>query len=260
MADPPSLKGPRAKLARAETHRQHLDAAMLEYLALEPFRVTAPVLSDDGSLFEMFGFTEPEPPDYLGLVLGDYVNNLRGALDHLVGQLALLAGAAPTRAHLFPISSHAHDFTKRAGKALAGLREDHVAAIERLQPLNSPISPDEHPLALLQWLSNTDKHRVIHSFASSVGDADPETAGFRLTAGAGTLRPAQVNLGASVAHGEPVLRVALDPPDPAAKAEWYGQFDVRMVFGDRRARQESVQALQGVVTVIVEHFAEDFGG
>ena len=53
--------------------------------------------------------------------------------------------------------------------------------------------------------------------------------------------------------------MSLSPPDPTAEAEWYGQFDVQLVFGSRRARPEAVQDLYGVVNVIVEHFAGDFG-
>lgn len=93
---------------------------------------------------------------------------------------------------------------------------------------------------------------------TSVQDADPETAGFRLTKGTGTLNASQMRGGADVNDHEPILRVKLTPPDPTAEAEWYGRFDVRLAFGTRRARDEAVQAPSGVVRVIVEHFVSDF--
>jgi hypothetical protein len=253
-----SIDSPRAKLARAAAHRQTLYDAIVVYAQTQPVLTTRPVLSDNGDMFGIFAKIDPSPPTELGVILGDYIHNLRGALDHLVNQLAVLAGQAPGRKHQFPIVFKDTKFDKAANVQLRGLRPEHVDPIRKLQPFNHPARPEEHPLALLHWLSNTDKHEIVHATATSVVDADPATSGFRLTKGTGTLGTPQVHHAADAEGNEPILRVSLDPPDRHAEAEWYGHVDVALVFGERRARERTVKDLQGFVTAIVEHFAPDF--
>ena len=189
---PASLEGPRAKIARADEHRQRLHDKLAAYAALNPILVTPPVIERDGSGFVMFGKTDPEPPIELGLILGDYVTNLRAAIDHLVWQLVVLAGETPTRASQFPIVDVGAQLAAAAGRRLRGVAPAHVDAIRQVQPFTHRADPEEHPLALLRWLSNTDEHQVIHVVSTSVIDADPETAGFRLTQGSGTLGAPQI--------------------------------------------------------------------
>ena len=254
-----SLEGPRAKLARADEHRHALHDKLAAYAALDPIRVTPPLIEPDGSGFVMFGRTDPEPPIELGLILGDYITNLRAALDHLVWQLVLLAGNTPTKTNQFPIVNTEAQFESAKTRQLRGVAPTQVESIGEVQPYTHPVDPEEHPLALLRWLSNTDKHQVIHLLSTSVRDADPRTSGFRLIKGSGALGTPQIRGGADVNEDEPILRVSLSPPDPTAEAEWYGTFDVHLVFGTRRARDEAVQYLQGVVSVIIDHCAPDFG-
>ena len=73
------------------------------YAQTRPVLITLPVLSDDGACSGSSPRSTRPVRTELGLILGDYIHNLRGALDHLVNQLAVLAGQAPGRKHQFPI-------------------------------------------------------------------------------------------------------------------------------------------------------------
>lgn len=257
-ATSPSLSGPRAKLDRADEHRHLLDRELREFHDAEPLALTPPIFDPETQYFVMYGHTLMEAPPRLGAILGDYVNNVRAALDHLVWQLVVLNGGSPTRKHNFPICSSPAEFESRK-EALKCVASEHHDFIEQLQPYHQPQGADQHVLRVLQWLSNVDKHRVVHPVLTFTRDADPDQAGFRLVQGQGELQRPQVNIGADWARGEAVVRVRLEPPDPNAQLEWYGQIGVAIVFGERKVRHEIIQELHGVGVFVVEHFASDFG-
>lgn len=135
------------------------------------------------SLYE-FRIEVAQPPNHLwwGAIVGDIAHNLRSALDQLVWQLVLLTGRqAPGSKHQFPIALREVDYLGPAGtqrgmrnRMLAGIDDEHLAVIDRVQPFRMGDSAEAHSLAHLQWLSNVDKHRVIHTalFETRVPEPD----------------------------------------------------------------------------------------
>jgi hypothetical protein len=100
--------------------------------------------------------SEP-PPRYLGVLIGETVQNLRTALDYLVFGLAWFdSGPDIERKTQFPIEDRPQGFSGRRNSFLKGVSDEHVAAIERLQPYNGGLW-----LANLRTLSNLDKHNVL---------------------------------------------------------------------------------------------------
>jgi hypothetical protein len=110
----------------------------------------------------------------VALRVGDVINNLRSALDHLVMQLSLLHKGTITReqaCHIeFPISYSCRSFDKDWKRCCLYVSSAQRATFEKFQPYDSRTStgsPDTyvgpwiHPLRLLRELSNEDKHRVI---------------------------------------------------------------------------------------------------
>ncbi|HWY89805.1 MAG TPA: hypothetical protein VNY31_03965 [Solirubrobacteraceae bacterium] len=73
MTDDDPLLGCRLKLMQAWLHLQSLDADVGHFLS-----------SND-----------PDPPPHLGVIVGDFLHDLRCVLDHLVWQLVLLNGRKP---------------------------------------------------------------------------------------------------------------------------------------------------------------------
>lgn len=102
-----------------------------------------------------------------GLAVGEYIHNVRSALDNLAFALARLKMDPPTRpnAVTFPIYRDKDAFQKNGRRNIDQMPEAVTALIERIQPFQRDGGPTEgiaenDPLLQLQWLSNTDKHRV----------------------------------------------------------------------------------------------------
>jgi hypothetical protein len=76
-----------------------------------------------------------QPPLGLGLIFGDFLYNLRSALDNLVYQLAVRGAGVPSHYHpRFPILTIRRSGAPRAAANLKGLRREHRQAIKALQP------------------------------------------------------------------------------------------------------------------------------
>ena len=104
---------------------------------------------------------EPSPL-HLGVIVGDFMHNLRCVLDHLVWQLVVLNGQQPGDHNQFPIFDTPGAYKKKAGRYLRGVAADHRALIETFQPYHLEDDAASHYLAVLRDLSNIDKHRFVH--------------------------------------------------------------------------------------------------
>ena len=182
----PSLAGPLSKLRRAHVHLRELYGELNAYTAEQRHRV----ISDhtevgDDRIYKMhLEVLEPLGNPGWGLLVGDFVHNLRASLDHLVWQLVLLNGERPTRSNQFPICSSRERYWESSGgqrsireRTLAGVATCHREKIDSVQPFCAPF-PDSldrefHVLAVLARLSNIDKHQLIMSALVSVGEIDP---------------------------------------------------------------------------------------
>jgi hypothetical protein len=146
--DDDPLLGCRLKLQQAWRHRQKLgEAIATEYRPGEP------------------------PPLHFGVILGDYIHNLRCVLDHVIWQLVLLNGKKPTRSNAFPISDTKQAFDASAKRELRGLTVDQRRLVEEFQPYRWDGDPKEHSLAVLRDLSNIDKHRFVHPTNAIAGES-----------------------------------------------------------------------------------------
>ena len=80
------------------------------------------------------------------------------------GQLKLPTAENPRAPHqvTFPIHTQRKRFTK-AAKELQPLVSPKVwEYVESVQPLHGGEQAHTHPLEILRWLSNVDKHRAVH--------------------------------------------------------------------------------------------------
>jgi hypothetical protein len=109
----------------------------------------------------------------IGILAGEFVHQLRSALDHLVWQLAEANHHTPGEHNAFPV--RLDPFPKGFKKTVSTQQLDGVPAaairlIERVQPYHAP-NPAEHWLAVLTDLWNADKHRVL--LAAIIAPSDP---------------------------------------------------------------------------------------
>lgn len=98
------------------------------------------------------------PPMRAFTIVGEFLHDLRSALDHLAWQLVLINGGSPTRATVFPLgvdpSSH---------ESVAGGVSSRAQSLIRAAQTCHQVGEDRrlHPLAMLRHLSNVDKHRQV---------------------------------------------------------------------------------------------------
>ena len=110
---------------------------------------------------------------HLGVIVGDFLHNLRCGLDHLVWQLVLLNGGEPRRSHQFPICDTEDEFRRKAKQQLLGLTASQVDTVATFQPYRLGDQAKMHSLATLRDLSNIDKHQFVHPSAIVGDDAAP---------------------------------------------------------------------------------------
>jgi len=107
-----------------------------------------------------------EPPAMIGVILGDVVNNVRSALDHLACQFVIHSGNKPTRSTAFPIMTENPKLdagTKRYWeRSTDGMSVDIKTLLDGPQPYQGGDDAGPKFLAILAALSNWDKHRDIH--------------------------------------------------------------------------------------------------
>jgi hypothetical protein len=127
-----------------------------------------------------------EPDEKFPIVLGDFLFNVRSALDHLV--IAIAPSNRKSKAS-FPIftkdplavdeTSGLHldtDAARRWRSWTEGLPRECIAAIQALQPhkvardLTKPVK--DQPLALLSALHNADKHRNLVGVGTGLRHAE----------------------------------------------------------------------------------------
>lgn len=150
---------------RARVHARELNRLVTEALRDSSHRFDH---EDAGNVRRYFvEGVPPVDPDW-ALILGDFLTNVRAALDHLAWQLPLLEGSAPPERTSFPIREKAKTDGNGNAKppAIGGVtRGDVVAQLERVQPdyvrdkYGHP--KDEQGLYVLNKLVNRDKHSVL---------------------------------------------------------------------------------------------------
>lgn len=171
----PDFSGIWAKLDRAKTHRDALHDEVGVAFETESNRIVLSVEYDDESGYHIFR-ADTVPEDLLrrwGVIVGDAIHNLRGALDHLVWQLSLhkREGRKPRNPGTvkFPICKvpdpelgRPEDFRGGKKEALWDVLPRHRAIIEDSQPYKRWHGLTVHPLVRLNAFSNTDKHQVVN--------------------------------------------------------------------------------------------------
>lgn len=164
------FEGCRARLDRAREHRDEFGAEWARYLDAQPAEMTYSV-DDDGNGTVSIVRHEP-PPHRLSLLIGEFLDELRAALDNCLYEVAVQHSGQdppPGEAVLqFPIYD-----TPNAWKAnlyrLKHLSDEHRAMLERIQPYQAE-RQDWNCLRILNRLARFDRHRTLHVVGSVLTD------------------------------------------------------------------------------------------
>jgi hypothetical protein len=176
-----SLHGPVAKLRRAHHHLEVLYGEFNRSVGPETHTLAVEAGEEPRTYILKERNLPDLPPDW-GLIVGDFANNLRSALDHLVWQLVILSGARPGRHNQFPICLREVSYwgSKKDGirsereHRLKGVDEKYRTPIDAVQPYRQGGDPRMSTLAALRDLSNFDKHQVIQTAFRMLLEPKPE--------------------------------------------------------------------------------------
>jgi hypothetical protein len=254
LPEEPSLLGPELKLQRAEEHVSELEQAIVEYIGADPYDIPEEPERNGEWLIVRLGSIRLPPDPRWGVRVGEFLHDLRSALDNLVWQLVLLNGETPWEKNQFPIYTYAPE-RQRMDERLRGLRADHRAQIEELQPYPGPHVHRQIKAALvwLALLTNIDKHRFMHPTITVMreGDATTDILDATPNAGAEVLWTA-----GELDEGAELMRWRVTTPN--TKVTLGGQMTFPIVFGDPRVDLDLLDTVRERVGQVIERFKPDF--
>jgi hypothetical protein len=254
------LAGVQAKLERASEHLNALGEETNAFFNGHPYEVRGEFEPDSSSYVFRLEVIE-EPPARLGAILGDFAHNCRSALDHVVWQLVLRDGGTPGRHNQFPIFDTEAQFIEQVVCArrgpLTGVdpHSDEWALIEGQQPYH--VASGEPFLPVLAWLSNEDKHRIVHPVLGFTRGpkTKPTIVG---NEDAGEL--AQVTMGVTrrLEDGAEIARVQLQPRGPNPQVQMQATVACAITFGERLLKSDVLPPLHEYVVTLAAHLARGF--
>ena len=162
------------KLKRAQKHLVDIQKELRQYSDSKPYEVVRLEPTKKQPLRWRYVLSITEPPNpMLPIMVGDFVHNLRAALDHFV---ANYVPANRSRNAYFPMlqrdiwerDSVGHllrtnrDARRSYKSATKGLPDLALAAVEAVQPYHLHVAGfGQTPLGILSRLENADKHRDL---------------------------------------------------------------------------------------------------
>jgi hypothetical protein len=154
------------RLERACDHLQRLEAKSRGWLKPHPYRVYGELDAEQRNKLIKVEVLR-NPPAELGLIIGEFLHNMRSALDNLVYDLARSHRGDPLSKNIaggsqFPIFKDRDQFLGKGMDQIRGIAPAAKTIIEGLQPYHRGEKFAYHRLWMLRELSNADKHRLLH--------------------------------------------------------------------------------------------------
>ncbi len=155
------------KLARAVEHLQRFEVEVDAWLKRRPYRLTYDFDLKTNEKLLIAELTQAVPPSF-ALTIGDFLHNLRSALDNLVYELAVAyldIGPLPedrARRLEFPIFGDKVMTDYECRKKIGCIHPEAQAFIKELQPYQRGRGGRRNLLWTLHELSAKDKHRFPH--------------------------------------------------------------------------------------------------
>jgi len=151
-----------ARLDRAAEHREAFGTEWARFLEPHPYRVYVEVQADGRGVV---GIRRHEAmPAQLSLLIGEFLYELRSALDNCLFEVAVLHSGKypPPGAGVlqFPIYDDREAWERNLYR-LKHLSDEHRTMLERIQPFNAQ-RQDLNCLSILNRLARSDRHRTLH--------------------------------------------------------------------------------------------------
>ena len=244
MAHP--LDGARLKIVRAKQHLESFNEEAFRYVNTKPCKVVSKI---EGDYVGIEGVVTSQPPPAFACIVGDFVTNLRAALDYIAWEIAMRRGCGRTLAEskqrkiTFPIYETNAKFAGSNSSAtflrdICAVPTEAMDVIESVQPYHAGYES----IRRLNDLVRIDKHQTILLCGTYMGDvgniaiyrnnelawtAYGTGAGFGTTRFKGNLAAAGEPTGHAAEYrvemdGEPSVYISLkDFPSPG-ETTWVG--------------------------------------
>jgi len=155
------MTGVWAKFRRAEHHAQAFERLLAGFLESDSYAVAVEFDAETGWHHFRWSVMKEPPREEFAVLFGDMLYNLRASLDYLVWQLVLANGEVPDRGNSFPAAKSPKAWAAAQGNDLRGVHPVWIAEIDKLQPYKRVDRPEVHMLAILDYVNNLNKHRVL---------------------------------------------------------------------------------------------------
>jgi hypothetical protein len=161
-----NLDGCLAKLDRAYEHLRAIHDELVVFYKTNPYVVIGEFDSNSG-WYVMRLVEVPQPSPRVGVILGEYVHQVRSIMDHLIAEIdrwyfAQKRKGCPKSGTRFIVERSAKNFRDKSGR-ISALPQDWQDLVERMQPYHSRDKRDA--LGQLDWLEdvwNADKHSNVY--------------------------------------------------------------------------------------------------
>lgn len=153
------------KIDQAKKHVATLEEAIRIFFTPKPYQVSTTRDSQTRRLVYYVSSLKQVPSSF-ATTMGDVIQNLRTALDHLAYQLFLVGtqGTGNGRHVQFPIGNDAINYADQRDRRTSGMRQDAITMLDSLEPYKGGKG---HRFWVLQELNNADKHRFLIAVGSN---------------------------------------------------------------------------------------------
>lgn len=239
------LSGARTKLDRAQQQLLALGETLAAFAEDEPYqlveRVDPGVTEDLRDYRYIVTDLKPTRPEFAAHI-GEILHNFRSMLDYLVYASATRHSFSTQ----FPIFHRASDWPAKSGPMMRNVPPQYARIVEQAQPYHLP-DPSEHTLSKLNYLSNTDKHRLLNTTATALSDAAPT---FLPEQDVAAIHDVVMNVGVLEEGGE-LVRLVIEPSGPDPVVTMAGVFRLAIAFRDAAPIARAVDG-QSVMLVLIE--------
>lgn len=161
------LDGVNLKLNRASHHRVHIENFIQGFRESDPYAVGEKFNANAGQKVWYVDGDPVQPSLTVSPIIGDFLYDLRSALDNLAWELVIANKQGPTRRTAFPLFDDPNSWKANKRSCLKGMSKKARTMIRDLQPCFGPNPNRNDVLSWLEDLCNTDKHRHLNLVAAS---------------------------------------------------------------------------------------------
>jgi len=268
MGDTDPLAGCEEKLKRADFHFDSLKSLIGTFFEAKPdsYWVIPEVDVESSRCLGRIRITR-EPPLNWSVVVGDYVQNLRAVLEHLIWQLVIANGEKPSSGNAFPLFDQeppqdpCNGERKRWERNVWGVSAEALRFIEFCQPYKALHGPTGHTLSALRLLSNEDKHRTLVPALAAI-HRDPDLVSIDLVEFRDIRPPTErvtIHAGRPLKDRSVVFQtpVIITGPNPEVEAKTNLPLDIG--FGRKPVPLEGLKQMSEAVAMILRESRRFFG-